>query len=477
VQSADPRDLRITRLEAALAARDALIAKLVSRIEVLEAQVVALSRNSTNSSKPPSSDPPGVDRPNQKPSGKRRGGQPGHKPYSRKLLPLDKVDVVVPLVPKTCDHCGADLHGRDPGPLRHQVVEIPPITPFVTEYQQHALGCDECGAITRAELPMGVPAGSFGPRLSAMLAILTAKYRLSKRAVRELLSDFLGVELSLGSVANVEQQVSAALAAPVAEAREHVRQADGINADETSWSENKRKAWLWVAATSLVTVFVIAKSRGAVVAKDLLGETFRGVLTTDRWSAYNWITTGWRQICWSHLLRDFQSWVDGGGAGKRLGARILVEARRMFRWWHKVRDGTMTREKFAKKMSEVQLNVVMLLTEASTCRTRRVRGMAAEMLKLEWAFWTFIDKPGVEPTNNFGERQIRHAVLWRKGCFGTDSVVGSRFVERMLTTITTLRQQERNVLEFITAACTSQLNASAAPSLLHHRAHVRLAAA
>jgi len=267
VQPEDPRDRRIAELMA-------LVERLTARVVELEAQVARLSRNSTNSSKPPSSDPPGVDRASQKPSGRKRGGQPGHKPSSRKLLPPDKVDVVVPLIPKTCDQCGADLHGHDPEPHRHQVIEVPPITPLVTEYQKHALGCDECGAVTRAELPIGVPMGSFGPRLSAMLAILTAKYRLSKRSVRELLGDFLGVELSLGSVANVEQQVSAALEVPVVEAREYVRQADAVNADETSWRENKKKAWLWVAATSLVTVFVIARSRGAAVAKDLLGESF-----------------------------------------------------------------------------------------------------------------------------------------------------------------------------------------------------------
>jgi transposase len=470
VATGDSRDQRIAELEQLLRAA-------LARIAALEAEVAQLKRNSTNSSKPPSSDPPGVGREPQKPTGKKRGGQPGHEGHKRKLLPPGKVDVVVPLVPKECDGCGANLRGRDTDPRRHQVIDIPPITPTVTEYQLHALNCDECGATTRAQLPLDIPLSSFGPRLSAMLAICTAKYRLSKRAVRELLRDFLGVELSLGSVANVEQQVSAALEAPVAEAREHVRQASAVNADETSWFENKSKAWLWVAATSTVTVFVIAARRSADVAKDLLGEAFRGVLTTDRWSAYNWVDVLRRQLCWSHLLRDFQSWVDGGGASKQLGLEFLREARRMFRWWHRVRDGTMSREKFAKKMRAVQYNVAVLLTQASQCRTRRVSGMAKEMLKLEWAFWTFIETEGVEPTNNFGERQIRHAVLWRKGCFGTDSAAGSRFVERMLTTITTLRQQERNALEYVTAACQAALNGAKAPSLLPSQSRVMLAAA
>lgn len=476
MESVDPRDRRIAELEALVAKLTQQLTAALARIVELEAKVADLSRNSTNSSKPPSSDPPDAPRLTKKPSGKKRGGQPGHEGRQRKLLPTSKVNVVVPLVPNECMGCGAALHGRDAEPVRHQVVEIPAITPTVTEYQQHALWCTECGTTTRAELPVGVPAGSFGPRLSALLAVCTAKYRMSKRAVREFLCDVLGVDMALGSVANVEQRVSEALAAPVDEARAHVRQSDVVNADETSWTEDKRKAWLWVAATRLVTVFVIASSRGAKVAKEMLGETFCGVLSTDRWVAYNWFV-GARQICWSHLIRDFQSWVDQGGVGAALGTPILVETRRMFRWWHRVRDGTMSREQFAKKIRPVQTTITMLLMQAKHCRNRRVRGMADEMLGLEWAFWTFIETPGVDPTNNFGERQIRHAVLWRKGCFGTDSATGSRFVERMLTTIATLRQQERSVLEFIADAYNAVLHAVPAPSLIPEQAQVIRAAA
>ena len=477
MQPADPRDCRIEQLEAAVAQRDALIDKLVARIDALEVKVAALSRNSTNSSKPPSSDPPNVERGPHTPSGKKRGGQPGHQGHQRQLLPPEKVNHTVEVVPQTCDCCGERLHGCDAEPYRHQVVELPPISPDVTEYRLHALGCRHCGQMTRAKLPSDVPHGTFGPRLASLVAICTAKYHLSKRGVRELLADVLGIELSLGSVANVEQQVSTALAAPVAEAREHVRQSAAVNADETSWREDKRKAWLWVAATSMVTVFVVATSRGAVVAKDLLGEAFRGVLMTDRWAAYNWVDVARRQICWAHLKRDFQSWADGGGAGAKLGHAMLDEVQLMFRLWHRVRDGTLDRAVFVRKMRPVQLEVATLLSQASECPTRRVRGMAKEMLKLEWAFWTFVDTPGIEPTNNFGERQLRHAVLWRKGCFGTDSAAGSRFVERTLTVITTLRQQQRSALEFITAACRAELTGAAKPSLIVSQNHVMLAAA
>ncbi|OGV61353.1 MAG: hypothetical protein A3K18_07270 [Lentisphaerae bacterium RIFOXYA12_64_32] len=490
MEPADPRDARIAELEAALAASqvqlEAITTKLTRQLEMaltrigeLETKVAQLSRNSTNSSKPPSSDPPSVARAPRAPSGKKRGGQPGHPGHQRKLLPIEQVDNVRPLHPDRCCHCGRSdcLTPTSAPPLRSQFVEIPPIKPMVTELQQHTSVCSNCGVTTLAALPQDVPRGAFGPRLAAMLAVCTAKYRLSKRAVRELLSDFLGVELCLGSVANVEQQVSKALADPVVEAREHIHQSTGVNADETSWREDKKKAWLWVAASSMVTVFVIATSRGAKVAKELLGETFSGVLTTDRWSGYNWVDVVRRQICWAHLKRDFQSWVDGGGDGARHGRRMLVEVRRMFRLWHRARDGTLSREQLIKKMRPVQLNVATLLTEASTCKSKRVRGMAKEMMKLEGAFWTFVDTPGIEPTNNFGERQIRHAVIWRKGCFGTDSAAGSRFVERMLTTMATLRQQQRNVLEFIAAACSAELTGGAKPSLIPGQSHVMLAAA
>lgn len=481
MQPVDPRDLRIAELEKALAERDALIEKLLARIADLEVKVAALSRNSSNSSRPPSSDLPSVSRPECKPTGKKRGGQPGHQGHQRQLLPVEQVDVVVPLVPKHCGHCGRSdgLVRCDASPLRSQVVEIPPITPVVTEHQRFWVTCSDCGATTLASLPSDVPRGAFGPRLMAMVAVCTAKYRLSKRAVRELLSDFFGTELAIGSVANVEQLVGEALAAPFDEAREHVRQSTAVNADETSWRQDKKKAWLWVAASasSLVTVFVIATSRGAKVAKDLLGETFKGVLTTDRWAAYNWVDVNLRQICWAHLKRDFQSWVDGGGRGAEFGREMLKQVRRLFRLWHRVRDGTLSHEQFEKKTRTIQINVGALLTVAAESRVKRVRGMAKEMLKLERAFWTFVYTPGIEPTNNFGERQIRHAVLWRKGCFGTDSVAGSRFAERMLTTIATLRQQQRNVLEFIAAACTASIAGTPPPSLLPDHSRVIRAAA
>jgi transposase len=468
----DPRDARIAELEAQLAARDARILELeaalqraLERIAELEAK---LRQNSTNSSKPPSSDGPGVERRAAKGTGRKPGGQPGHPGKKRELLPVEEVDVVVKLVPDRCGRCqGPTVVLADaPQLLRHQVTELPPVKPHVTEYQQGHGYCAVCEAWTTAPLPEGVSSSAFGPRLTTLVALLSGQYRLSKRLVQDLLSNLVGVELALGSVSNLEANVSAALEKPVEEARQHVQQADIVHMDETGWREGRRKAWLWVAVATAVTVFVIDASRGASVALRMLGQSFTGFLVTDRWSAYVWADIHLRQVCWSHLVRDFKGWVERGGEGAVLGRKLLRQVRRMFAQWHRVRDGTLSRDAFGRWMQQVEREVGRLLTMAKVCPDTKVAGMAKHILKVEPALWTFVQVEGLEPTNNTAERAIRPAVLYRKGCFGTHSPEGSRFVERMLTVVATLRQQKRNVLEFLTTAYEAHLRGQPAPSLL-----------
>ena len=437
-----------------------LEARLLKRIEELEAR---LRQNSSNSSKPPSSDPPGAPRREGEPSGRRRGGQPGHKHHKRELLPLEQVSELVELVPERCHRCRKRLVGVDPEPRRTQVVEMPPVHPHVTEYREHELGCEDCGARTRADLPAEA-AATFGPRLKSLIALCTGGYRLSKRVTQELLSEVLGVELALGSVCNIEREVSEALAAPVEEARAFVRAQPVVHADETGWRENKGRAWLWTAASTFVTVFQIARSRGSTVAKQLLGERFSGFLVVDRWAAYEWVPL--RQLCWSHLLRDFQGFIDRGGVGGALGTKLLTEARTMFHLWHRVRDKTLRRDTFQRRMHPVEQRILRLLRKAALRAEPRTAGMARELLAQADYLWVFVNNEGVEPTNNAAERAIRPAVLWRKGSFGTDSADGSRFVERILTAVTTLKQQRRPLLDYLERACRARANGCTAPSLL-----------
>src|SRR5512147_1910663 len=275
-----------------------------ARFEALERRIAELEHrlntNSTNSSKPPSSDPPSVKRrPSAAPSGKKRGGQPGHRHHPRALVPPDRLRQSIECRPPHCRRCGHELHGDDPEPIRHQVAEVPPVQPVVDEYRLHRLRCPRCRTVTCAPLPAGVPTGAFGPRLRAILSVLAGAYRLGKRPIRQVVCDLLGLSISTGMISRLERQAADVLEAPVAELRQHVRDADSAHIDETSWKQGRDKAWLWAVVTRFVTAFAIATSRGAEVAKNLLGTDRRKVVISDRFKGYIWIKR--RQFCWAHL--------------------------------------------------------------------------------------------------------------------------------------------------------------------------------
>jgi transposase len=466
VTAVDPRDARIAELERQLSAALARIEQQDARIAELEARLRSTSRNS---SKPPSSDPPGAPPRKSEPTGRKPGGQPGHKGHKRELLPPDKVSEVVAVpAPERCTGCTGPLlrlEGASPARV-HQVVELPRVVPEVKQYELHAGWCAGCNAWRCAPLPAGVPEGNFGPRLTGFIALATGRLRLSKRLVQELLEDVLGVELGLGSVSNLEQTVSRALEAPVQEARAYVQTQPAVHQDETGWWQKHARAWLWVASTAAVAVFLIVNSRGKAVAQAMLGEHFRGTLISDRWCAYNWVHVLNRQVCWAHLVREFEGFIERGGQAKRLGELLLAEVFVMFEWWHLARDGLLQRATFQRKMRPLMREVERLLAEAADVCPKKVAGTAREILKLKDALWTFVYTQGVEPTNNLAERDLRHAVIWRKTSFGTQSEDGSRFVERILTAVMSLRKQERNVLDYLTTALEAQLHGTPAPSLL-----------
>ena len=460
--------------QAYIGALEARVTALVAMVQALQEQ---LHQTSRNSSRPPSSDPPLPQRPHRPRGQRRRGGQPGHPGSTRPLIPVEEVDEVVVIKPAQCTHCQAPLSGDDPQPWRHQVIELPPIKPVVTEYQWHQLACPACGETTRAPWPAGVPSRTYGPRVQATVALCTGAYRLSKRTTQQVMNEVCGVPLSVGTISPLEQATTAAVAAPVEEARTYVHEQAVAHLDETSWWQGGKRAWLWVAVTSLVTVFVVRLSRGGQVARELLGETFSGILVTDRSSAYNWYPVRWRQLCWAHLLRDFEAMRGRGGRSEEIGDALLAQAHQMFAWWHRVREGTLKRSTFRSYMSPLRREVERLLEAGSRCGVPKTAGTCRDILKRREALWTFVQVEGVEPTNNTAERSIRPGVLWRKGSFGTQSEEGSRFVESMMTVVSTLKQQQRNVLEYLTEACDAALRGDAAPSLLPANAQKSQAAA
>jgi transposase len=448
-------------LRAVLQLYQGRIAELEARLRDLQGQ---LGANSTNSSKPPSSDGPHVKRrPPQPPSGRPRGGQDGHPRRQRPLLaPTD----TRPCKPSACRRCGRTLHGEDPQPLRYQIVELPEIKPLVIEYQLHRLTCPCCGIATCASLPEGAPKGGQGPRLQALLALLTGAYRLSKRQVAQLLQDVCATPVCAGQVCASERQMAERLRPVVDELRGHAR-TQHANVDETSWRQGRQKAWLWVAVTAYLTVYQVTATRGAKELAALLGADYLCVLTSDRFKAYEGVPLGRRQVCWAHLRRDFQAMIDRANEGAAVGEDLLFHADILFGLWYRVRDGTRQRAWLRRQVDGwLRGEVRLLLERGAGCACPRTAGTCREILRVEEALWTFVRVPGVEPTNNAAERALRHAVQWRKTSYGTDSEAGSRFVESILSVVATCRQQGRNVLEYLTACCQAHTRGGVTPSLL-----------
>jgi transposase len=430
----------------------------VERLKKLEIEVAELrerlGRNSQNSSKPPSSDPPFVSRPNQREKGKaNRGGQPGHKGKRRQLLPVDEVDQVIDLRPVDCSQCGQLLLGEDAAPVRRQISELPPVRAVVTEYRSHRLKCSACGKVTRADWPAELPAGDFGPRLAAVVGYLSGRLNLSHRDVVEALGALYGVELGLGSVTALQKQVSEALAGVVETARQFVKQQPVHYVDETSWQEQARMQWMWVNSTPEVTCFRILPGRGRNQAMEVIGRPTKGIVTTDRLNAYHWLGTKRRQICWAHLKRDFQAMSERTGASAQLGQELLEKTREVFVLWGQFREGALSRRQFQNRMQPIKAEVGRLLRQGAECEESKTSAVCRQILQWEGSLWTYVRTPQAEPTNNQAERSLRRGVLWRKKSFGTQSEEGTRFVERILTVVTTLRQQKRDVLDFLTTAC------------------------
>lgn len=466
---ADWRDARIAELERQLAERDAQLAERDARIAELERRLAHLEellrRSSKNSSKPPSSDGPKKTKRPHLPTGRKPGGQPGHPKHERPLAPPDKVNERVVVKPPSCERCARALSGFDAAPRLHHVWELPPIEPHVTEYRLHALGCRGCGHVTRAALPEGVPRRWFGPRVEAITALATGVYRVSKRTTVELLRDLFGLPMSVGAVIDSQHVMSRALEAPFDEAHAYAKRQPVKHADETGWWQKNGRAWLWTVVTPLVTVFLVRAQRSSEVARALLGKV-TGVLVADRYKAYLYWPADAYQFCWAHLVRDFVAMTEREAASRGIGEALLDEARTMFALWHRVCEGRLTRFFFQIHMGPVRRRVEALLAEGAALTHPKSAGLCRSLLERAPALWTFVAIEGVEPTNNSGERSVRHGVLWRKMSFGTQSERGSRFVERILTTLMTCRQQDRNVLDFLVAARNAALNGTPAPSLV-----------
>jgi transposase len=467
----DERDARIAKLEAEVADLKTVVKALLGEVARLRTENeelrTQLGQNSSNSGKPPSSDSPAdrAARGGKPPTGRKRGGQPGHKGSRRQMLTPTKP--VVDCFPKKCRRCRKHLpHRPDLNPIRHQTVDLPPITPEVSEWRLHRETCADCGEVTCATLPAGVPRGMCGPGLTALIGLLTGDYNISRRRAVSLLGDVLGIEISLGALSEAEDKVSEAVAAPVEEAREYVAEQPVKHSDATGWRQAGQPRTLWTIASALVTVFFITRDGSRAGLRGLFAKV-KGILVTDRGRQFNFWSMDKRQICWAHLIRRFTEFAERSGPIGQLGDSLLLCAQTMIHSWHMVRDGTMSRGKFQNVIASLGPVIERHLEKGVRLGIRGVSGSCADILDHRQALWTFVRVPGVEPTNNHGERELRAFVLWRKRSFGSQSDRGCRFAARIMTVTHTLRKQKRHVLSFLTQACQAALRGQPAPSLVN----------
>ncbi len=446
------------------------VTRLEARIERLEEK---LRENSQNSSRPPSADPAGkAPQPKRESSTRKQGGQPGHEGRARKLVAESELDEIVEHWPKRCSGCG---RGFDPGephdlaaaPHRHQVMELPPIAVRITEHRAHSVRCSGCGKSTRASLPEGVGASAFGPRLQAAIALLSVRNRISRRDASELCGELFGCSVSVGSVDAICQRTSGALAAPYAELREAVKDASVVCVDETGWRNAGQKRTLWGALSEDFAAFHIAADRHERQLPELIGESFAGIVSSDRWWAYDSLDPARRQVCWAHLLRDFRRHSEGLTEQGRFGEAGLEICRELFDSWDAFAVHG-DRERLAREIAPAKRRLRALLEphRKKSTLNRHFRAFARNLLKLWPALWTFTEIDGVEPTNNRAERGLRGAVIYRKVSLGSQSEAGERFAERMLSVSGTCRLQGRSLFGFLVEALTASSRASPAPSLV-----------
>ena len=427
-------------------------------------------RNSRNSSAPPSQDPPGAPERKRAPSsGRSQGAQPGHLGHGRPLQSIEAVDELIEHWPERCA-CGHLFSAaeREPvsEPARHQVAELPPTAVLLTEHRLQRLRCPDCGLTARAALPPEVAAGAFGPRLQAAVATLSVRNRVSRRDLVELVEELFGCALASGTVDAIVQRTGQALALPYEDLLAHIRSAAAVHVDETGWRLRGGKRTLWGAFSARAALLRIAPDRHERELLALLGEQFAGIACSDRWWAYNALEPERRQVCWSHLLRDFTAHAEGSAAQQQFGEAGLRVSDQLFAAWQQFQqDGDRPALKRVIAPLQHQLRALLETHAQKRARHKHTRTFAKNLLKLWPALWTFTDVDGVEPTNNAAERGLRGAVIHRKLSLGSQSEQGERTIERLLSVSQTCRLQQRSLFVYLTDLLTASARGDPIPLL------------
>ncbi|MCA1700531.1 MAG: IS66 family transposase [Actinobacteria bacterium] len=439
------------------------VAEQGERLQKLERR---LGQNSRNSSLAPSSDRGrAAKRPARKKSERKQGGQPGHEGASRGLI--DDPDETIEHRPERCRKCGRELTGDERvvgRPGRHQVIELPETVVVTTEHRTVKVCCRACGTHTRAELPAGVERGAFGPRLRATVVML-AVMLMSRRQTMTLLRDMFGAAISLGSIDNILKVASDALAAPWEAIKRAVQAADLANADETSWARAGQRLWLWAALSATAACYRIDDTRARSAARELLGD-FDGLLVSDRYSVYDFIDPQRRQVCLSHLARNFQAFAERPAAAARHGQTIKQILDEVMRADTQARQQASAIEWHSGPGHDLHDRLLDAVEAGERSRTPDLARLCATVLDIWPTLWNFTEQPGAEATNNRAERALRHAVLWRKTSNGTQTEAGERFVERILSIRETCRLNDQPLHGYLVDVHAARLTGKPSPDPL-----------
>lgn len=454
------------RLEVQVEQLTARVARQDERIATLERQ---LGRSSRNSSQPPSADPPSTPaRRGKGSSGRSQGAQPGHEGKGRPLLPAWAVDEVVEHWPTQCDcghvFCAAELIA-DGEPARRQVEELPVMAVRVTEHRCQRVRCPSCGAKRTGRLPAEVAASAFGSRLQAAVVSLSVRNRISRRDVVELCEQLFSSRISTGTVDAILARTADALTEPCEDLLERVRRAQAVNMDETGWRLRGAQRALWGMFTERHAILQVAPDRHEDRAKELLADS-QAIVTSDRWWAYGHLPVRRRQVCWSHLQRDFAFHAEGRGIEKELGQAGLRICEEVF-WAWEIFQHTGDRRELKRRVGLLQRELKPILHEHASkkARYRQGRRFARNVLKVWPALWTFANRAGVQPTNNHAERVLRSAVIYRKLSLGSQSETGEQRIARLLSAHSTCRLQRRSLHAYLIDVLTATAAARPAPLL------------
>ena len=462
------------------------IMALLEEVQTLRAKLAAFEKDSTTSHKPPSSDGLKKKRGDIKrgASGRKPGGQKGHRGITRRNVPSCEVTETNPHKPQNCEQCGASFTNQYPSvPVEHrQVWEIPEIKPLVSEHVFYQTTCD-CGHSTRLPVPDWIYSG-MGENLQAHLAYFTAEAKLSRRTLRMVLTDVFRVPLGLGTIQKRLENTSEILKPVCDELENELSKQPVVNIDETSYPHNNKLAWLWVFVTSTFAFFTLQASRGSKVLRKVLGELYAGIIICDRFSAYVKYhkdrACGLIQLCWAHLIRDIKALRNELAVESNQIFAVVMRKRigAVFRLWHACKQGKISQTQLIAAAKPL-IAEMRTFVENNQCHpTREVAKFNRQLLKRWDSLFTFIDHEGVEPTNNLAERLIRPGVQTRKISYCTRSDNGQLLRARMLTVSQTCRIQHRNTLDFYRTAIFAHRNNLTMPSLLtnHNDQHLQMAA-